>query len=363
MSGRLRRTIRAVSLAATVALLPPPTVAVADPPEAEASVADLLTRLQGLYQKAEEATEKFNEVEEKLAAQRKRTSAATRRLAGARTALVASREAAGRLAREQYRGSGGLGPTVQALLAGDAKGVTDRRHEMRRASTRQAAVVERLIRGERRADRLAHTARAALEKRQALAAKRKKQRDKVTRRLREIEETLSSLTEEQLAELRREEERETDEAQRELLESGLLGPVKGPARAPSADGRQALRYAVRQLGKPYVWGAEGPASFDCSGLTSRAWAQAGRPIPRTSQEQWRRLHRVPLRELRPGDLVLYFPGATHVALYAGAGMVVQAPRPGTDVRLSPIAGNPLLGAVRPDHTPRKTSRKPAPRPA
>lgn len=97
-----------------------------------------------------------------------------------------------------------------------------------------------------------------------------------------------------------------------------------------------------------MWGAEGPESYDCSGLTSTAWAAAGRAIPRTSQEQWRRLPHVPVSALRPGDLVVYFPEATHVALYIGGGQVVQAPRPGTEVKVSPVASNPLLGAVRPD---------------
>lgn len=95
-------------------------------------------------------------------------------------------------------------------------------------------------------------------------------------------------------------------------------------------------------------GAEGPETYDCSGLTQRAWAAAGREVPRTSQEQWATLPRVSLSELRPGDLVLYFPGATHVAVYLGEGLVVQAPRPGGKVKVSPIAANPLLGAVRPD---------------
>ncbi|MEV0503483.1 C40 family peptidase, partial [Streptomyces spectabilis] len=138
-----------------------------------------------------------------------------------------------------------------------------------------------------------------------------------------------------------------DAAQRELVASGALG-APGARRAPSARGERAVRYAVAQIGKPYEWGAEGPASFDCSGLTQRAWGAGGREIPRTSQEQWARLPRVPLRQLRPGDLVVYFPKATHIALYLGDGLVVHAPRPGAKVKVSPLAANPLLGAVRPD---------------
>ncbi len=110
-----------------------------------------------------------------------------------------------------------------------------------------------------------------------------------------------------------------------------------------------------QIGKPYEWGAEGPRSYDCSGLTSEAWIHAGTPIPRTSQEQWARLRRIPLKELRPGDLVIYFPEATHVAMYLGDGTVVQAPRTGEKVKISPIASNPVLGAVRPDPGARATA--------
>jgi cell wall-associated NlpC family hydrolase len=76
-------------------------------------------------------------------------------------------------------------------------------------------------------------------------------------------------------------------------------------------------------------------------------------IPRTSEEQWKELAHVPLNTLRPGDLVVYFPRATHVALYIGDGLVIQAPRPGGVVKISPIAANPILGAVRPD--PRQAS--------
>ncbi len=98
-----------------------------------------------------------------------------------------------------------------------------------------------------------------------------------------------------------------------------------------------------------MWGrAEGPDSFDCSGLTSQAWAAAGRPFPRTSQERGSS-SRVPVSSLRPGDLVVYFPKATHVALYIGDGLVVQAPRPGAKVRSLAARLHSAAGrAVRPD---------------
>src|SRR5699024_11663565 len=70
---------------------------------------------------------------------------------------------------------------------------------------------------------------------------------------------------------------------------------------------------------PILWGAEGPTSYDCSGLTSQAWAAAGRPIPRTSQEQWRLLPHIAIKDMRPGDLIIYHADATHVGMYVGNG--------------------------------------------
>lgn len=209
----------------------------------------------------------------------------------------------------------------------------------------RAGTTARLAGDERRRDELARKARAALDARITLTERRKKERDDVRRRLDDVEEMVASLSAEQLHEVADLERTGVAERQRELEDSGALGEDDGK---PTAEGERAVRNAVRQLGKPYQWGAEGPRSYDCSGLTSWAWDRAGTPIPRTSQEQWAKLPRVPLDALRPGDLVVYFPEATHVALYLGDGLVVQAPHPGARVKVSPLAANPVLGAVRPD---------------
>ena len=109
---------------------------------------------------------------------------------------------------------------------------------------------------------------------------------------------------------------------RKLEERGGTGHLRRNGSRPAccgrlADGssglgRRAIDFATAQIGKAYVWGAEGPDGFDCSGLTQRAWASAGRAIPRTSQEQWRLLPRVDTAQMRPGDLVIYFKDASHV---------------------------------------------------
>ncbi|WP_371644780.1 MULTISPECIES: NlpC/P60 family protein [unclassified Streptomyces] len=309
------------------------------------SVGALLAQLQGLYRQAEEATEAFNATEVALKAGQDEERRLGSELGKARTALGAEKAAAGRMAREQYEHSVGLSPYARMLLTGDARAALDQRRLAAREGARRAGVLARLTRNVHRADLLAAAARKSLDARQTLTAQRKLHKQQVDLKLKQVEGMLASLSAEQLARLGEREAADTATAQRELLGSGRLATTP---RTPTAAGGAALTYATEQIGKPYVWGAEGPGSFDCSGLTSQAWAHAGRSIPRTSQEQWAQLPRVPLDELRPGDLVVYFPTATHVALYVGDGKVIQAPRPGAKVKVSPIAANPLLGAVRPD---------------
>ncbi|MFJ3828704.1 C40 family peptidase [Streptomyces sp. NPDC090046] len=347
MSYRLSRTLlRAACIAAALLVAGPVPGAGAEPglPEGE-SVGVLLTRLQGLYQKAEEAAEAYNATDVALRAGEAEERLRSADLGKARTALDSERALAGRLAREQYQASRGLSPYARMLLAGNPRAALDQRRLAAREGARRAAVLARLARGEREADARALRAREALDARQTLAARQKGHKDEVAAQLREVERVLASLTPAQLTRLGAQEAKNTEAAQRDLVDSGRLPTRTG---TPTAAGGAALTYAAAQIGKPYVWGAEGPGSFDCSGLTSQAWAHAGRVIPRTSQEQWARLPKVPLDELRPGDLVVYFPKATHVGLYVGDGKVIQAPRPGARVKVSPIAANPLLGAVRPD---------------
>ncbi|MEU6484408.1 C40 family peptidase [Streptomyces sp. NPDC046887] len=389
MSGRLLRTVCALALAATLPTAPSAVATPAPDPEpvpswtaegggapemapgsvaeeapegaagmapeeapgavaqlAPGSVAGMLGRLRTLYQQAEEATEAYNAAEEELKALGTRTDELTGDLTRTREALARGRAEAGRLARAQYQGRTALPAALRLLFARDPDRALTENHVVRRAARERAALVARLAEGEKRAGALATASRTALDRERTLAARRKQARDGVTVRLREVERMLAGLSAEQVDGLAALEAAQTAGAQRALVDAGELDPDSGAA--PSALGSRAVAYAAGQIGKPYLWGAEGPGSFDCSGLTSQAWASAGRAIPRTSQEQWRTLPRVPLRSLRPGDLVVYFPKATHVALYLGDGKVIQAPRPGGRVKVSPLAANPLLGAVRPD---------------
>lgn len=105
---------------------------------------------------------------------------------------------------------------------------------------------------------------------------------------------------------------------------------------PNLAASRAVAFARSQLGKPYVFGAEGPHSFDCSGLTQAAWKAAGVSIPRTSQAQAAGLVKVAASRIQIGDLVIYKPDNGHVAIYIGDGKIIEAPRPGKSVQTAPF---------------------------
>ena len=121
-----------------------------------------------------------------------------------------------------------------------------------------------------------------------------------------------------------------------------------PVPAPSARAAIAVRFALAQIGKPYVFAASGPGAFDCSGLTMAAWGKAGVRLPHFAAYQYNMGHHVARSQLEPGDLVFFYPGIQHVAMYIGNGMVVHAPHTGDVVRIAPLSefGSAYIGATR-----------------
>ncbi|GAA0579995.1 hypothetical protein GCM10009546_48030 [Actinomadura livida] len=121
--------------------------------------------------------------------------------------------------------------------------------------------------------------------------------------------------------------------------------------------KKAIRFARKQIGKPYRWGAEGPGGYDCSGLAMAAWREAGVDIPRVTHAQYRQVKRkVKLKELKPGDLV-FFRGRNHVGLYVEGGRYLHAPRTGETVRIDKLTKRrkrQFAGAVRPGAPEHKT---------
>jgi peptidoglycan DL-endopeptidase CwlO len=127
---------------------------------------------------------------------------------------------------------------------------------------------------------------------------------------------------------------------------------KRPGTTKNQIALQAIAFAKRQIGKPYIWGGTGPKGFDCSGLQMKAFLHAGLTIPRTAAEQYAGAGKyVPLNQARAGDLLFYASDVTkpstvyHVAMYVGGGQLLDSPETGEDVQISPLWTTDLLPVV------------------
>ena len=123
-------------------------------------------------------------------------------------------------------------------------------------------------------------------------------------------------------------------------------PVSRPAPPQGKGAAEAVAVARAQIGKPYQWAASGPDSFDCSGLTMYAWRAAGVSLPHSTYAQWAATVHISVSDLQPGDLV-YFSGLSHMAIYSGGGMMIEAPHTGAFVQEVPLRTGDLYGASRP----------------
>ncbi|MFJ6895161.1 NlpC/P60 family protein [Streptomyces hokutonensis] len=333
------RAAAAVALACTITSTTQ-QAAQADPQ----TLTEVQARLRSLYRDAEVATDEYNATDEKVIRQKKRVGVLDDQVHVTEAKLARLNSLAGAAAAAQYRG-GGLPAELQFALASEPGQALDNvglalqtqrntrnlltdltatRKEVRSRKDAAAALLGRL----RASRRAMATERKTIEQHIAAA--------------KTLESSLAAKERQRLAAL---EKKEADKAQAKWESTGILKKVGTGA---TTAGKKAIAYATRQIGKPYVWGAEGPNSFDCSGLTSQAWLAAGVTIPRTAEEQWAHLTRVPVDDMRPGDLIIYFSDASHVAIYIGNGNIISAPRPGRYVYVSPAASMQILGVVRPD---------------
>ena len=125
---------------------------------------------------------------------------------------------------------------------------------------------------------------------------------------------------------------------------GGIGQDGALSAAPVSTGAQIVDAARSKVGSPYVWGATGPSSFDCSGLTTWAYSQVGKSIPRTSQQQ--AASGTPVSSPALGDIVAFYSGATHVGIFSGNDNVIHAPQSGDVVKEAPMNYMPVHSIVR-----------------
>ncbi|TXS37598.1 C40 family peptidase [Streptomyces sp. OR43] len=334
-TGSAARTAATLAFAGAATAAALPGSAHADPAPTPAQVKAQVDRL---YREAEAATEQYNGAKEKAAATAKSVDALRDEAARRTERLNTAREALGSYAAAQYR-SGGIDPAVQLALSSDPDQYLRRASYVERAGERRATEVRTVQRQVADVAQVRAEAAGELTELASRQAALKKHKATVRTKLAEARQLLARLS-------------PADRAAYDASEGGRgdahadRSAPRGADRAPNARAAEAVAFAYTALGKPYVWGATGPSSFDCSGLTQAAYRSAGVSLPRTTYTQINAGQRVSRSELAPGDLVFFYSGVTHVGLYIGNGRMIHAPRPGAPVRIAPIDHMPFAGATR-----------------
>lgn len=342
-AGARRRRGIVLAVTGLLALLVPLTGPAAEA-EPKPTVEEVHARVERLYREAGAATDAYNDAEEKAKKQRKEVERLDKAVADANVRLAGLKDEAGALARAQYRG-GGVPMEAQLLLSDDPEEFVDDLRLARKGQHAQRRLITEVTGTQKRLDGYAKKAAGTYERLERSREARAEAKEEIEERLDEAKELEKKLKAEERERLRRLERERAREAQARWLDSGILDEIDAEA---TPAGKKAIAYATDQLGKDYVWGAEGPDTFDCSGLTMRAWEAAGVGIPRTSQTQLAGLRRVDVREMRPGDLIIYHSDASHVGIYVGDGAIVHAPRPGRQVTVAGAGTMPIKAVVRPE---------------
>ncbi|MET9969386.1 NlpC/P60 family protein [Streptomyces sp. NPDC006356] len=317
------------------------------------SLEEVEKKVDDLYRQAETATEKYNAAKEKTAKQRKRVDTLLDDVAKRTQTLNDAREELGRNAAAQYRTGAAAPDTATFLLADTPQDYFDQSQLMDRMTGRQKEAVDEYFTQQSATMKKRKEATESLETLTESQNDLQTAKTTVQTKLADARELLSKLTAEEKARLAAIEKRKQEEAARKAAELARQQAEAERQRQeeaarqqennePPADSssdssyatkaEKALAFARSQIGKPYVWGATGPDSYDCSGLTQGAWKAAGVDIPRVTYDQVNAGTTVPLSNAQPGDLVFFYDDVTHVGIYIGNGMMIHAPKPGAYVR-------------------------------
>ncbi|MFC9908544.1 MULTISPECIES: NlpC/P60 family protein [unclassified Streptomyces] len=333
--SRARVTVLTTAAAAAVALS---SQAANAAPSEKPSKDEVKAKVDKLYEEAEQATEKYNGAKEKQEKLQKEISTIQDNVARGQEEVNELRDGLGSMATAQYR-SGGIDPSVQLFLSADPDDYLDKASTLDQLSSQQVEALKKIQEKQRE---LAQERAEASDKLKDLASTRTelgKKKKEVQAKLAEAQKLLNTLTAAEKAALAAEEERASRSSEARV-DLGNTGAASGRAMA-------AFQAAQSKIGSPYVYGASGPSSFDCSGLTSWAFAQAGVAIPRISQDQANAGTRIYSQsDLKVGDLVIFYGDLHHVGFYAGNGQVLHAPRTGTVVRYESINNMPYQFGVR-----------------
>ncbi len=382
LRSRSLATVVVTAFGCTLALNLPTAAAEPSGAQLKAQANRLRLELDRLSLEQDLAVEQFNESREAVRVATAHEVTANTSLIDNKIVAVAAQDRSARRVRALYQTGGPLAltstilgskslddaairwHTVESLIQTDAdqvlaqeSSIQNELRQVQQVTLSRAQVIARQQTAEQNADRV----RASLARRRILLA----QTDAAVLRLAEEQRRLA-------------EARELDRAVAAARDLGL-GSGQGGAGVTDALGRglegassasqelpkvsapngvaaAAIQAAHSKLGSPYVWGAVGPATFDCSGLMMWAYAQAGVSIPRTSRAQYAGLDQIPLTAILPGDLIFYATNTSnpssiyHVGMYIGSGLSLYAPRTGSFVKIGPVGYGRIIGAARPTGT-------------
>lgn len=311
------RVPRTLLHALTIGALAASTLLLGAPAAAEPTSEQVTRQIEQASNELEDVIEAYNGIGESLKQTQAQATEVTARVNELQGQLDLAYQGVRSLAAAAYRGSGGLSTLSMFLSAGSADGMVDQAATLKYVNRSQQRDITRYLGLKGKLD----DERKRLD---GLAKDQSSQQSQLASRKTKIETDIRDL---------------------EALKRRLNVP---PPTAPARDARQsspppsvsgaagaAVSYAYAHLGAPYVYGAEGPSSFDCSGLTTAAWRQAGVRLPHNAAQQWNATAHISRPSLQPGDLVFY-RGLGHVAIYVGGNQVIHAPQTGDVVKLAPV---------------------------
>ncbi|MEU9640670.1 NlpC/P60 family protein [Streptomyces sp. NPDC048188] len=361
----MRTPALATAALTSVALLS--QTANAAPSDDRPTLEEVEKKVDDLYRQAGSATEKYNAAKERTTKQRKKVDTLLDDVARRTQDLNDAREELGSFASAQYRTGAAVPETATLLLADSPQDYFDQNQLMNRLTGRQKSAVDDYVTQQSETMKKRREATESLGTLTASQNDLKTAKSTVQKKLATARQLLSELTAEEKARLAAIEKKKQQEAARKAAElakrqaaqeaerkrqeeaaqqqesgagSGSPGTSGGTGSSGSSTpdtsngtrAEKAIAFARAQIGKPYVWGATGPGSYDCSGLTQAAWKAAGVSLPRVTYDQVDAGTTVPVSQAQPGDLVFFYDDISHVGLYIGDGMMIHAPKPGAYVR-------------------------------
>ena len=240
-------------------------------------------------------------------------------------ALAAGQQAVAQLAAANYMNSG-LDPTFQALTIGDPQQFLSQASAITELNQSSGMKVDTLSHQVAQALRDKQTADQQVAAVNALQAQMNVKKNVINAKIDQVNSAAMK------------------QAMAIYTQTGQYPNIDIPTA--NTVGAQALREAISKEGDPYVWGAAGPSAFDCSGLVVWAYAQEGIALPHYTGDLWNSGMHVARNDLEPGDLVFFFPDISHVGIYVGDGLMIDAPDFGVPVHVEPIYWSAYDGAVR-----------------